>query len=222
MVTNALSPEEKPIIENIISLFQQLLTLQGDAAPTEEIVEMAQEENPDERDPAQAVDVEKATKETGDSKAEERLDEQTDTTESALGEIKKSIQALTNMTGRNRVVKKSRTVNKSSAVLNELKKMNQVLSTVVKAQQTQDAFNQQIMDGIGLGDEIIQKSMPKKEESTKPFQSNDVNAFVEMMANAFKSAMGEQKNDAYNHPFNQKRQARKSLRQIAEYIHYNK
>ena len=97
-VQNALSAEEKPLVENIVSLLQQLMSMQDAEAP-EVIVEETEDEMPE---------VEKTADgdETGDSTAEERVAEVTPTTEESLQDLKKSINSLVS-------VVKGRTVNKT-------------------------------------------------------------------------------------------------------------
>lgn len=224
-IEGALSPEEKPIIENIISLFQQLLSLQGEAAaavetPTEEMIEMAEEE--DEMDTAQAVDVEdeeieKADGETGDSKAEERLDEQTDTTELSIAELKKTLGSL--MQKAKKKVKKSSV--QDNALMLEIRKMNATLRTVLKGQTDQDKLNQQLFDALGFSDEIVAKNLPvKSEQKNKPIQNTDTTAVVkDILTEVFKNIPALNQNQEYRHPFNQKREARKNLKKIATFVH---
>lgn len=228
-VTNALSTEEKPIIENIISLFQQLLSLQGEASAAgevapepsaEEVAAMAEEE--DEMDPAQAVDVEKSSDgETGDSDAEERLEEVTPTTDLSLQELGKTLASLQKLVGnKTRTVKKSG-LNQNSELLKEVKKINNTIQTVMKTQQQQEQFNQHLMDALGFSEEVVKKSLPSKQpDENKPIQNIDQTAVLKnLLAEVFKAVPAMSQNQEYRHPFNQKREARKDLKDIAQYIH---
>lgn len=220
----ALSPEEKPIIENIISLFQQLLSLQGDAAgaaPAEEqIVDMAQGEV---EDPNQEIDVAKAIDETGDTKAEDRLNNQTPITDTSLADLKKSLTALLGMQKRTPVQKSA---SNDSALLSEIKKIGNALNTVLKAQQNQEALNQHLFEALGFTDELVQKSLPETlykdnpVNKNKPVQTMDTASVIkDVLTEVFKNIPQLTQNEPYRHPFNQKRDVRKNLRTIASAIH---
>lgn len=219
-VQNALSPEEKPIIENIISLFQQLLSMQENQMPTEEVVTEAMGEEAD----MEEVDVNKSAEgETGDDPAEKRVEEVTPTTDLSLQELKKSINTLVGVLNGKAKVAKAKTANvqksQSTQVLTEISK---VLKSIVEKQSAQEELNKQMFDAMGVTDEIIAKTLPQNDpvQKDKPIQNVDTAQVVkDILTEVFKNIPGMTQNQEYRHPFNQKRDVRKNLKGIAEYIH---
>lgn len=219
-VQNALSPEEKPIIENIISLFQQLLSMQENQMPTEEVVTEAMGEEAD----MEEVDINKSAEgETGDDPAEKRVEEVTPTTDLSLQELKKSINTLVGVLNGKAKVAKAKTANvqksQSTQVLTEISK---VLKSIVEKQSAQEELNKQMFDAMGVTDEIIAKTLPQNDpvRKDKPIQNVDTAQVVkDILTEVFKNIPGMTQNQEYRHPFNQKRDVRKNLKGIAEYIH---
>lgn len=219
-VQNALSPEEKPIIENIISLFQQLLSMQENQMPTEEVVTEAMGEEAD----MEEVDINKSAEgETGDDPAEKRVEEVTPTTDLSLQELKKSINTLVGVLNGKAKVAKAKTANvqksQSTQVLTEISK---VLKSIVEKQSAQEELNKQMFDAMGVTDEIIAKTLPQNDpvQKDKPIQNVDTAQVVkDILTEVFKNIPGMTQNQEYRHPFNQKRDVRKNLKGIAEYIH---
>lgn len=219
-VQNALSPEEKPIIENIISLFQQLLSMQENQMPTEEVVTEAMGEEAD----MEEVDINKSAEgETGDDPAEKRVEEVTPTTDLSLQELKKSINTLVGVINGKAKVAKAKTANvqksQSTQVLTEISK---VLKSIVEKQSAQEELNKQMFDAMGVTDEIIAKTLPQNDpvQKDKPIQNVDTAQVVkDILTEVFKNIPGMTQNQEYRHPFNQKRDVRKNLKGIAEYIH---
>lgn len=220
-VQNALSPEEKPIIENIISLFQQLLSMQDAVAPAP--VEAAMGEEMEE------VDVEKAvTEETGDDTAEERIENVTPTTDQSLTDLNKNIVNLVNaMNGKSQVVKKrpltSVQKSQSNQVLNQ---MAGLLQTIVHKQSAQEKLNSQLFDALGFTDDVIKKALPNQtpENKNKPIQNVDtVQVAKDIIAEVFKQAPNlgaQQGSQISNHRINKKNtDVRKNLKDIAQFIH---
>lgn len=217
-VKGAVSPEEKPIIENIISLFEKLLSMNTSSKPAP-VVEAAMGEDAK----MEEVDVEKAvTEETGDDSAEERLENVTHLTDESLQDLKKSMELLTShIIGKKKVQKDVRaTVNKSQVdALNSIAKM---LAQVVQKQDAQEAFNSEIMKAIGFTDDVVKKALPQDNvvAKDKPIQGLDSATVIkEVLTEVFKNIPALNKNPEYQHPFNQKKDVRKNLRDIAGFIH---
>jgi len=222
-MTKALSPEEKPIIENIVSLFQQLLSMEGNEGmaeelpeepamkePLEEVVEMADGEEDEEE--FEEVDVAKADGETGDSDAEERLDEQTGTTEQSLQELGKSLRSI----------QKSLTSNVKKSRNNGRDELTKLLNIVLKNQRQQDKLNKQLLTSMGVTDDVLKDMAPKTAlRKAKPIQNISPEMVTAMFSEVFKNIPGLTKNPEAQHPFNQKRDVRKDLRGIAEYVSQN-
>ena len=213
---NALAPEEKPIIENIISLFQQLLSMQDSQAATAAPAEVAEAMEDEEMD---EVDVKKSSDgETGDDNAEKRIEEITPLTDSSLADLKKSIDALVNSRTQRQVVK-TQTVKKdnTNSALNQIAA---VLKTIVEKQNNQEALNTQLFDALGFTEEVVKKALPENVvKKDKPMQSRDTQAFMMEFVKAFKSANAEPINEHRNHPFNKNKDVRKDLQGLASYIH---
>jgi len=228
-VQNALTPEEKPIIENIVSLFQQLLAMQGaqDQSTDQMLTEaMGEDQNMEEVDVAKAV-----TEETGDDKAEDRINNQTDITDQSLTDLNKSITKLTNVLSGKRVVKKNiqpQAVN-NDAQNQIFKQLGTLLNKIVEKQDAQEQLNAQLFDAMGFTDDVIKKALPAQEpvNKSKPVQSLDSAAVIkEVLSEVFKNIPALQQNPDARHSFNQKRNGddgvRKNLKQIADFIHYGK
>lgn len=215
-ITSALAPEEKTILENVISLLNQLASMQeGETAAVE-----ASEESPSEEMDMEEVDVEKASDgNTGQGDAETRLDEQTGTTDQSLADLKKSIESL-NTALKSRVVKKSKSTN---PVMGYLQKLEKSLKEVVKQQEAQSKLNVQLFDALGFTDDVINKALEEKEiEKVKPVQSTDTNAVVkEILVEVFKQIPSLNQNPEYRHPFNQKKgtQVNKNMVGLLHHIH---
>ena len=228
-VQMALEPEEKTILEQVLSLIQQLMSMQGGETPAPEITEAMP---PEDMGYEEEEDIQKSvTEETGDTKAEDRLDNQaTELTDDNLSSLKKTMSQLQALVGKKRTVQKTR---QESAVLNELKKLNQNLATVVKAQAEQEIFNQNIMRGIGFSDELVTKTLEEHKETVqknKPYNSGDAMLFAkDIITEVIKNLPQVQQpvnNVDYNHPFNQKRRfdvnksnTRKPIHKVLDFIH---
>lgn len=204
-IQNALAPEEQTVLEQVVNLLQQLLTPQGGA---EEQPMIAEAEDPNMEDPNQAVEIDKAVlNENGDTKAEDRLNNQTEITDAGISSLGKALQIA---------LQKSQSVqktNSNNAILQELKKLNKALLGVTKTQQEQEQFNQTLMSAMGITDDIIQKSINPPVQQTlqtgKPFQGNDMALFAKEFASEIMKSINvpQQHNPEYMHPFNQKRRA---------------
>jgi len=197
-----MAPEEKTILEDVLSLIQQLLASQG-GAEAEPMIAEAEEQNMD--DPNQAVDLKKAViNENGDTKAEDRLDNQSELTDESLKQIGKSILALMQS---KKTVQKS-VSNTSNPILNELKKINTMLNNVVKTQQEQEVFNKNMLEAIGYSEEIVAKTLESvtPAKPNPPYQANngiDLEAIVTAVAKGMSA--NQQNNPDSGHPINQKR-----------------
>lgn len=210
---NKLSPEEQPLLENILTLIQQLLAMQNTGTeqmePTVEEAEMEPQE--------ETVDVGKSEGETGDSKAEERLDEQTNTTDHSLSDLGKAINELKNVIGQKKVQKAQ-----PKPASKELVLIAQALAQVVKSQQEQQTLNKQLFEAIGITDEVIQKNLqPEQVKKDKPIQNTDTASIVkDILTEVFKQVPAMNQNPEYRHPFNQKKtEARKNMSGLLNYIH---
>ena len=228
-VQMALAPEEKTILEQVLALIQDLMSMQGGETPAPEITEAIP---PDDMGYEEEEDIQKSvTEETGDTKAEDRLDNQaTELTDDNLSSLKKTMSQLQALVGKKRTVQKTR---QESAVLNELKKLNQNLKTVVKAQAEQEIFNQNIMRSIGFSDELVTKTLEEHKETVqknKPYNSGDAMLFAkDIIAEVMKNLPQAQQpvnNVDYNHPFNQNRRfgvnksnTRKPIHDVLDFIH---
>ncbi len=213
-IANAVSPEEKPIIENIISLFQQLLSLQGNDTIDPASIEMTDDNMDDQNDD----DVNKTDEgETGDSPAEERLDETTSTTDESLQDIVKNLAALVQKKKTN--VQKS-VVNPDNSLVAEIKKIGQAITAVSKNQTNQGQLIGHLFDALGFSDKVIEKALPKPEPRTNtPVQNIDTAKVVkEVVAEVFKSVPAVNQNQEYRHPFNQKKNVRKDLDSVLQFI----
>jgi len=232
VVQNALTPEEKPVIENIISLFQQLLSMQNSQAGTEDMIEeaMGEEANMEEVDVTKAV-----TDETGDDKAEERIDNVTPTTDQSLSELTKSIKTLNSLLSKGQPVRKAapqqaaRKVNKD-AQTQVLQQIGTLMNHIVQKQDAQEKLNAQLFEALGFTDDVVKKALPQESEvvqKDKPVQSLDSAVVIkEVLSEVFKNIPAFNQNNTTQHPFNVKRNSddgvRKNLRSIAEFINKGK
>jgi hypothetical protein len=208
------APEEKPIIENIISLFQQLLQMQDSAPVVDEVVTEAlgETENMEEVDVAKS-----AEGETGDDNAEHRLNEVTPTTDESLGELKKSIDMLCSKLTPNKSVKKSAPVNSNIPALNAIAK---TLTQLVEKQDSQDKLNVQLFEALGVTDEVFKSvASTQKEAVQKPVQGNDIALFAKEFADQIKKSMGVEKNPEAQNSWNDKKTARSGLFDVAKALH---
>lgn len=193
-VNLAMEPEETTILENVLSLVQQLLSMQGQSE-SPEIETMPPETTKAMQD------------ETGDDKAEDRLDNQTDVTDESMTDLKKNLALLTGLLGKKKAVQKSIT---NDPILKELQTLNQTLQTVIKTQQEQDEWNHNLMQAIGFSDDIVTKTLEETKQpinSNKPIQGQDMALFAQEFAKHYatevtKSIQGKTTID--NHPFNMK------------------
>jgi hypothetical protein len=215
-VAQKVAPEEKPIIENIISLFNQLLQMQDSGPVVDEVVTEALGEDAK----MEEVDVAKSAEgETGDDKAETRLEEVTPTTDHSLSELKKSIDALS-ASFNNRAVKKAVPANGNEQALTLIAK---ALSGLVEKQNSQDMLNTQLFEALGVTDEVM-KSVTndvQKDTNDKPVQGNDIALFAKEFASQIQKAMGanEQVNPDARNSWNDKKTVRKGLFDVAQALH---
>lgn len=230
MVNKMVSPEEKPIIENIISLFQQLLTMQNSAAPAvveegmeteEKIVDEAEVKKADDED-----EVEKAViEETGDNKAEERIENVTPTTDQSLQDLQKSLSTIVGALGGKKTVQKA-IPQSDPNVISALGEISKVMKNIVETQTSQEQFNKQLMESVGITNEVVQKSITsaKPNIQAKPIGNMDSGAMNEMFINMFQAfkSLDNDKNPAAMNTFNDKRDVRKNLKGIANFIHEGK
>lgn len=216
-VNLAMEPEERTILENISSLIQQLLSMQGTAE--EPMIEEAM--------PPEESEMNKAMQdETGDDKAEDRLNNQTDVTDESMTDLKKNLQVLTQLLGQKRTVQKSIT---NDPVLNELKTLNQTLQNVIKTQQSQDEFNHNIMQAMGVADDVVAKTLEssKQPRQNRPIQGNDMALFAQEFAKNYavevaKAMQGNQvTQNRGQHPFQEKyydSQVNKDMCKVVDFI----
>lgn len=234
-IQEALSPEEKPIIENIISLFQQLLTMQeaqsppAPPAPAQEAVvqQSMTPDTPAEDEKMEEVDVAKsADGETGDSTAEERIEEVTPLTDQSINDLKKSMNTLLSTLGQRGIAvnapAQKRVVRKDSNLV-MMAQISSVLKNLVESQKAQEAFNTHLMQKLGVADEVINKTLKEDTqavEKSKPVQGMDSATVIkEVLTEVFKNIPNLNQNPQRQHPFNDKRDVRKNLRGLAQYIH---
>jgi hypothetical protein len=253
----ALDPSEKPIIENIISLFQQLLAMQGSSASPgvgdvldeepagdeiEKDVASYPKVNLGDEEHMTDADAKKKGKgegkgDTNDADAETRLDmddtQRTDVNTESMRDIKKAISQLTQLVINKQPVRKSITsVNRGAdPVLTELRKLNDTLGTVVKAQQNQETLNGHLFDALGFSKDVIEKSIPTMNDNTapkgRPIQQNTADVVKDILVEVFKAMPQLQSkpsaNQPFNHPvstpFSQRENVHKDLQGIADYIH---
>lgn len=213
MVTNAIDQNEASILSEVISLLKQLMP----AAPQEEMTEPVMEAMGEDAE-MEEVDVTKAViDETGDTKAEERLSNQTATTDISLQDIKKSLEKMIGKT--NKTVQKSQT---DPVVTTAISQLTQLMTKVVKNQEAQDQFNQQLVHGLGFSEEIIRKNLPTETTNvvkSKPVQTLDTAAVVQqVLEGVFKNMPQLTQNPAAQHSFNDKRGVNKNMQAITKFI----
>lgn len=226
----AMEPQEKTLIENAISLLQQLMAMGGGETPAPEITEalpteMGYDEKPEEEEIKKSV-----TEETGDDKAEDRLDNQaTPLTDENLSSLKKTMRQLQAIVGKRKAIQKS---NHNNALNQTLQKINQTLEVVIKSQQEQETFNKNIMHAIGFSDELVTKTIEESEpaQKNKPYNSGDAMLFAKEIVTEVMKALPQMQqpvNPEYQNPFNQKRRFdvnksndRKPIHDVLDYIHY--
>lgn len=219
-----MAPNEKSIILNIISLFQQLLSSQGGESEEEmtPIIEEAMDDEMEEEDVEKSV-----IDETADNKAEERIENVTAGTDQGLSDLKKSIQKLTSVLSEKKSVKKNVLNNKigkdqSNQIMNQLTK---ALGDIVKKQNDQEKLMAQILDGLGFTDEIVKKTIGDNSsvQKEKPIQALDTKAMLkEVFSEVFKNIPSLNQNPEQRHPFNKKVYGNENLQGLAEYIHNQK
>lgn len=224
-IANTLAPEEKTIIEDVISLLSQLAAMQEG---TEQPAEVAIEEAIDEDADMQEVDVEKASDgNTGQGDAETRLnDDQTETTDESLSDLKKSIETLTSVISGKRVVQKKKI---SNPMMEQLKKLEKGLQGIVNHQSAQDKFNLNLLNAFGFSEDVIQKTLKEEEvKKKKPVQTLDHTAMVQnvvkdVVTEVVKSLpqLNQNTNPEYQNSFNQKRASEvdKDMIGVLDYIH---
>ncbi len=202
-VSMALEADEKTLVENALTLLQQLMDMQEGGVTPEVMEAMPPDMEIDEGQIEKAV-----LNETGDTKAEDRLANQTELTDQGISELKKTMSRLEAVIGKKKAVEKAKADN---ALLAELKKLNSRFESVEKAISEQDAFNHTLMKAFSFSDEMVTKTIEQEKsvQKSKPYQSQDVAVFVkDLIAEVFKNLPQQQQtqvNPDYQHPFNQKR-----------------
>jgi hypothetical protein len=219
VINEAIEPEEETVIDNIISLFQQLRSMMSGnqgmtGMPEEPIMEALA---PDATVEEEELDVTKAViDETGDTKAEERLSNVTETTDQSLQDLQKALEGLI---GKKRVVRKTQQQNGITAAIN---KMTALMTTVVKNQQQQEIFNAGMMNAIGFSDDVVKKNMPAPQQNvtkTRPTQSLDTSAVIQqVIEGVFKNMPQLNQNPAQNNAWNNKRGVNKNMQTITKFI----
>lgn len=218
MIANAIDTNEASILSEVISLLKQLLP-SGEAAPdalAEPPVMEAMEEETD----FEEVDVKKATvDETGDTKAEDRLANQTDTTDQSLQDLGKVKKALTELLAAKQPVQKSQ----QNSIVTAVNQLTALMQTVVKSQQEQAEFNRTISQALGASDDIIQKAIVQPQANvtkSRPVQSVDTAAVVQQVFEGlFKNMPQLNQPPAQNNKFNNdRRTANKDLLKIVKRI----
>jgi hypothetical protein len=116
-------------------------------------------------------------------------------------------------------------------MLAELRKLNDTLVTVVKAQQNQEILNSHLFDALGFSKDVIEKSIPNMNMDTapkgRPIQQNTADVVKDILVEVFKSMpqlqQKPQANQPFNHPistpFSNRDNVKKDLQGIADYIH---
>jgi len=244
-VQNALDPQEKPIIENIISLFQQLLSMQNGQATEQAAVEAAMggdgsaDPNKPNDDPNCANKA--MTTEDGETKAEDRINNSSELNDQSLQDIKKSLTALIGIMApkQSAFIPQAAAVTKSVTAANPannqliatLNSMQTVLKSIMDEQQAQKALNDQLMGAMGFSEEVVKKSIAqtKTNQNNKPVQNTDLHIFAkELVGEIFKSIGNQGGSNGNINPmpindplsaWNQKRDVHKNMRVIAEAIH---
>lgn len=221
-VQNARGQEEKSLIENIISLFQQLSSMQENQTPTEEIPMVEEAMMPDETDEEKMreMDINKlAEGETGDYDAETRFEEVTPTTDTSLEDLNKSIQSLISTLQGNKI-QKTQVVKKDNNAI-ALGQIAKVLKNIVEKQQAQENLNTQLFEALGFSEDVIKKSLQKDEpvKKNRPIQNIDTTEVISnVITEVMKNIPSLNQNEAYRHPFNQKKDVRKGLSDIVKYV----
>jgi hypothetical protein len=225
-IANELSSEENTILENVLSLLQQLMSMQGGAEATEAPAAVAEAEDmPDVED---EKDVEKAADgETGMSDADERLDEQTEITDASLSDVGKTLKALMAKIQGSKTVTKSQPVKKKDPYLEPLTMIAKSIKTVIDRQNIQEETMANMFKAIGFTDDVINKNLETEKPKDKPIQNQNPQQIAkEIIAEVFKSAPGMIKNEDAVSPmannFQNREKVSKSQRNILNHIHYNK
>lgn len=117
-------------------------------------------------------------------------------------------------------------------VLTSLQNIEKVMKSFITRLEEQEAFNTAIMENIGITEEVVRKSLtPAPESNPKPIQNQDVKVFASEFLNVFKSMLEGAGNNQgqgqgqFGHaitkdtPWNERRDVRKNIRGIAEFIH---
>ena len=149
------------------------------------------------------VDVSKAvTDETGDSKAEERLDNVTHTTDQSLQDLGK---ALNGLLAKQQTVQKAQKQDRLTATLSQL---TAVVKTLAQSQKQQEEFNAHLMKSLGFSDDVIKQNLPEPEKDvakSRPTQSLDTAAVIQqVLEGVFKNMPQFTQTPEQRHPFNNK------------------
>lgn len=205
-------PEAQAILGNILSLLEQLNMVTGGGMaqqamtnpPDGSTMDMLPEGEGD-------TEVKKSVPDATGGTAEERIDDQTLTTEESMQDLKKSISELSAaLTGGVRKSQTAQTVQKDN-LDQSVAQLTAMVQTVLKNQNEinkqfsdQEKFNQGLLESIGLSDQVIRKSLnlepPSITPKQKPVQNIDAAVITKAVVDGFmqaqKSMTGNQNNNS--------------------------
>ncbi len=179
-VHKALSPEEKTIADNIMSLAQELMAGGGE----EDEVIMSEDEMPDYIDDEGDEEDEVAKESNGQTanpsdKAEDRVEDPTDITAGNLSEVGKSLAILS------RAVKTKKAKTENTMIMKSLAGIAQAMKSLANQTNNNNMAIQNILDGIGFADNVEVSNAIQK-SAKKPIANLDGNAVLLELANVLK------------------------------------
>ena len=209
-VEKELSPEEKTVVENILSLMSQL---KGSATSTEEVV-MSESEGQD-------VLKEKAGP-TADAKekAEDRVEDGTDISEENYKEVGKKLGASI-MT---QVEKGLQRNSENTAIMSALSDITQVLKSISdKADQNAMAIVN-IVEGLGVTKAVVEEAETsvKKSEENRPIGTIDNTGILAEMTSVLKSLAKSNEDSKLPSNWNVAKDNRELLRQVGPMLLSNR
>lgn len=198
-VFKALTPEETTLLQDMQSTLSQILSLQE--APAEEAPEMTEvelsqvlskmdgEDKPEDEEEAQKAE---EPAEVANNPAEERMEPSTEVNDENLSAVAKMLLLL---------AKKSQPIHKSAVQPDALsvnvitQAIAKALSPVVQKIEQIEKFNENILDAIGVTDEVTKSFQPVKKAAV-PAQATDATAVVNELVSVLKSQIGQQKKES--------------------------
>ena len=221
-----IEPEEVPLIENVIALLQEFLAMGKEPAAEEapEMIEAAVE--PADEEEYEETDVDKAADAgtTGDSDAEERLDDNTDITDESLSDIGKAAKMLTNMfRERDKKATKSLKPNVNVQIVNTLTTLTKELKKISTRQDAFESFAGNITDAMGYSDEVIKSQKTEMDKilnkDVKPKQANQMSSeLIRTLVKSIYAEVNQGTEPDMTHPFNTKRTANKDMHGVIDMI----